>query len=66
MKLHADRLPPLNTVTAYGEDYVEVNRERHRAPLRLMPEGDVARWEVGGFDELSAADFAALLAPSWC
>ena len=60
MKLHADRLPPLNTVTAYGEGYVEINRERHQAPLRLMPEGSVERWEVGGFDELSAEDSAAL------
>src|SRR5690606_39828499 len=61
MKLHADRLPALNTVTAYGEGYVEINRERHQAPLRLMPEGSVERWEVGGFDELSAEDIAALL-----
>jgi uncharacterized protein len=61
MKLHADRLPPLNTVTAYGDDYVEINRERHQAPLRLMPEGSVERWDVGGFDQLSPADIAALL-----
>src|SRR5690606_10371432 len=61
MKLHADRLPALNTVTAYGEGYVEVNRERHQAPLRLMPEGSVERWDVGGFEQLSAADIAALL-----
>ena len=61
MKLHADKLPPLNTVTGYGEGYVEVNRERHQAPLRLMPEGNVERWEVGGVDELSTGDIAALL-----
>lgn len=61
MKLHADKLPALNTVTAYGEDYVEVNRERHQAPLRFMPEGSIERWDVGGFEEISAADIAALL-----
>jgi len=61
MKLHADKLPALNTVTAYGADYVEINRERHQAPLRLMPEGAVERWNVGEFDEISAADIAALL-----
>lgn len=62
MKLHADKLPALNTVTAYGDGYVEVNRQRHQAPLRLMPEGEVARWEVGSLDEISATDIAALLA----
>ncbi|MFA7506075.1 MAG: MTH938/NDUFAF3 family protein [Burkholderiaceae bacterium] len=61
MKLHADKLPALNTVTAYGPDYVEINRERHQAPLRVMPEGSVERWEVGAFEELSAADIATLL-----
>lgn len=61
MKLHADALPAHNTVTGYGDGYVEINRERHAAPLQLMPEGDVAPWNVGGLDELSAADMSALV-----
>lgn len=61
MRLHSDRLPALNTVTAYGEGYFEINRERHQAPLRFMPEGTVEHWEVGRPEELSAADIASLL-----
>ncbi|MGE0803792.1 MAG: Mth938-like domain-containing protein [Lautropia sp.] len=63
MKLHADRTDALNTVTGYGEGWFEINRVRHAGAIVLRPEGDVAAWPVAGFDALTEADFAALLAP---
>jgi uncharacterized protein len=61
MKLHPDQNNALNTVTAYGSGYFEINQVRHEGPLLLMPEGEVRRWHVQAFDSLSAADFEALL-----
>ena len=62
MKLHSDQNNALNTVTAYGSGYFEINRVRHEGALLLMPEGDVRPWQVERYEALSTADFAALLA----
>lgn len=61
MKLHASRAGSLNTVTAYGEGYFEINQIRHEGALLLRPIGEVTHWPVAGFDALTEADFAALL-----
>ncbi len=61
MKLHPDRAAGLNTVTAYGPGWIEVNAERHAGNILLMPEGAVQPWAVGGFDALTADDFGAML-----
>jgi uncharacterized protein len=60
LKLHADRPSHLNTVTAYGPGYIEVNGIRFPGHLILLPEGPVRNWEVAGFDALRAEDFEAL------
>ena len=62
MKLHPDQNSALNTVTAYGSGFFEINRVRHEGPLLLMPEGEVRRWQVESYEALSAADLEALLA----
>jgi uncharacterized protein len=61
LKLHADPLTRLNAVTAYGPDFVEINRARHAGHLILSPEVPVAAWPVGGFDSLRPEDFELLL-----
>jgi uncharacterized protein len=61
LKLHADLNPSLNTVTAYGEGWVEINRQRHEGPLLVRPEGEVLAWAVAGFEALAAEHFEALL-----
>ena len=65
MKLHADAQTTLNTVTAYGPGFVEVNRRRHETAIVLAPEGEVLAWEVAGFEGLQPSDFevARALAP---
>ena len=62
MKLHADLNPSLNTVTAYGDGWVEINRTRYEAALILRPEGEILSWPVTGFESLESAHFEALLA----
>jgi uncharacterized protein len=62
MKLHADMPSPLNTVTAYGPDWIEINRRRFDGAVVVMPEGEVVAWSAQSFETLSAADFESLLA----
>lgn len=62
MKLHADAVPSLNTVTAYGPGFIEINRERHGGPVLLMPEGPVRIWTAQSVEQLDEAAFEALRA----
>jgi uncharacterized protein len=62
MKLHSDINPALNTVTGYGDDYLEINRQRFTGALLVRPEGEVISWSPPGFDELAPEHFAELLA----
>lgn len=62
MKLHPDRNTTLNTVTAYGSGWFEINRVRHEGALLLMPEGEVRPWAVASYEALTTTDFEALAA----
>lgn len=62
MKLHVERNPSQNTVTAYGPGFVEVNRQRHSGAVLVRPEGDVIAWAVEAFDTLERAHFEAIVA----
>ena len=61
MKLHADKPTTLNTITAYGPGYIEINAVRHRGPVLVAPDMPAENWHVARFDALTAADFEALL-----
>ena len=60
LKLHADSPTALTTVTGYGPGFIEVNQVRHHRPVLVAPDRPVEPWNVGGFDALSAEDFAQL------
>ena len=64
MKLHQDTSGALNTVTAYGAGYVEINLERHEHSIIVMPQAPVMPWPVSSFDALSAEHFALLIEPA--
>lgn len=55
MKLHADANSGLNTVTAYGAGYVEVNRQRHEGAVAFAPQGAVTLWTIREIGELTGA-----------
>lgn len=61
MKLHADKAD-LYAITAYGEDWVTINGQRHSSSLVLSSTDGVTPWNCGRFDELTPAHFEALLA----
>jgi uncharacterized protein len=60
MKLQPDRQPTLNTVSAYGSGYIEINATRYETSLLLQPEGPVTPWSCKSFAALSVEDFEAI------
>lgn len=62
MKLHPDQPTALNTITSYGEGYIEINAQRHEGALCVAPEGDVRAWSVPAAGDLNASAVAELLA----
>lgn len=60
MKLSLSSADNLNTVTALGSGYVDINRRRYEANLVLMPDRILENWGTAGFDGLTEADFAAV------
>ena len=61
MKLHADQRTSLNTVTAYGPGFIEINAQRHTCAVVCSPDRPIADFPVQRFDELQAEHFTALL-----
>lgn len=60
MKLHLSNPVGINLITAYGEGFVEVNRERRERSLFLLPD-QLADWPVASFDELAQEHLAMLV-----
>lgn len=56
MQLHREQRTALNTVTGYGEDYIEVNDQRYHHPIYFAPEGEVQVWDVSHFSQITLAD----------
>jgi uncharacterized protein len=61
LKLHADPLTALNTVTAYGPGFIDINQTRHHGHLLVCPDRPVTPWGVTDFASLRGEDFAALV-----
>jgi uncharacterized protein len=60
MKLHPNRPQALNTVTAYGSGYIEINAQRHGGAVLVQPELPVQSWPPMRFEDLSAEHFEAI------
>jgi uncharacterized protein len=61
LKLHLEQPTVLNTVTAYGPGFVEVNRIRYDSALLLLPSHPVSAWQVANFEALEPSSFDALV-----
>jgi len=59
VKLHASGPSAANTVTAYGDDYVIVNSQRHDSSLIVMAD-KIVPWKAVEFENLTVEDFKAL------
>jgi uncharacterized protein len=55
LKLHTDTNAALNTVTGYGDGFVEINKIRFAHAIAFGPEGHVNKWPAEHPDEISTA-----------
>ena len=61
MKLHVEGAGVGSRITAYGEDWIEVDRMRHHGALVLMPEQGVRPWPAAQFEALTSEHFDGLI-----
>lgn len=61
MKLHLTTAENNNLITAYGDDYIEVNRVRYSHSIIVTPAQIISPWTEAAFADLSDADFSAAL-----
>jgi uncharacterized protein len=61
VKLHVEGAGVGSRITAYGDDWIEVDRVRHQGALALMPERGVMPWPEAQFEALTAAHFDGLI-----
>jgi len=61
VKLHLANTAGLNMFTAYGDDYVAVNHEKHLKNLILLPESIIHEWSTATVETLAAIDMQKLL-----
>ncbi len=62
MKLHTSNTDGLNLFSAYGDDFVTVNQEKHFANLILLPDAVIPSWTSATVTTLTTADMERLLA----
>lgn len=62
MKFHLNKAEGLNVVTAYGDDYVNINHQRYdNHGVMLTPDTIITDWSAPNFADLSAAHCEWLL-----
>ena len=57
MKLQSDPHSGANTITGYGDGYVEINQTPYAHAVLLSSDGAISAWPVESFDSLEASDF---------
>ncbi|SNX28233.1 Uncharacterized conserved protein, contains Mth938-like domain [Polynucleobacter meluiroseus] len=62
MKLQSDPHSGTNTITAYGEGYVEINKRQYGHAVLLRSDGEILEWPVKSFDDLMASNFEEMAA----
>ncbi len=60
MKLHPDAQSSLNTVTAYGDTFVDINAQRFESSVLVQPEGIIETLPHKAFLEMDEPFFAKL------
>ena len=61
MKLQSDPHSGANTITGYGDGYVEINKTPYDHAVVLRSDGAISEWPVKNFVELAASHFLQLI-----
>jgi uncharacterized protein len=54
VQLQSESNPAFNTVTAFGADYIEINKVAYSHAVYFAPEGDIHQWSVREAGEITA------------
>jgi uncharacterized protein len=57
MKLHLTSAENNNLITAYGADYIEINKQRYAKNLIVMPDALILDWQATSFNDLNNEHF---------
>jgi uncharacterized protein len=61
LKLQSDPHSGANTITGYGDGYVEINKIPYANAVLLSSDGAITDWSVQTFDNLEASHFAQMV-----
>ena len=62
MKLQSDPHSGANTITGYGDGYIEINKIPYSHAVLLSSDGEILEWAIKSFEDLGAADFMQMAA----
>lgn len=62
MKLQSDPHSGANTITGYGDGYMEINQVPYAHAVLLCSDGAISEWSAKSFDALEADHFAQMIA----
>jgi uncharacterized protein len=61
MKLHLTTAENNNLITAYGESYIEINKQRYAQNLIVMPQTILVDWHAGNVSTLNNDHFQEII-----
>lgn len=61
MKLHLTTAENNNLITAYGADYIEINKQRYAQNLIVMPQALIQDWQVASFADIANKHFQQIV-----
>jgi len=61
LKLQSDPHSGANTITGYGDGYVEINKTPYAHAVVLSSDGAISEWPVQNFESLESKDFSQLI-----
>jgi uncharacterized protein len=62
VKLQSDPHSGANTITGYGDGYIEINKIPYSHAVLLSSDGEILEWAIKSFEDLSPADFIQMAA----
>jgi uncharacterized protein len=61
LKLQSDPHSGANTITGYGDGYVEINQTPYAHAVLLSSDGAISAWPAQSFDSLEASHFTQMV-----
>jgi uncharacterized protein len=61
LKLQSDPHSGANTITGYGDGYVEINQTPYAHAVLLSSDGAISAWPAQSFDSLESSHFAQMV-----